>query len=73
MRMRVPITGTVREIDPFISGELNDPIRMIRINLGDVSWRLIHLDLENEEMVIRFCISFVVGFLSAVLLHFLFG
>ena len=53
MRMRIPITGTVKEVTPYISGDNDDPIRIININLGDVSCELVHLDLENEEMEIE--------------------
>ena len=53
MRMTMPITGTVKEEKPYIAGDENDPIRMIDINLGNVSWRLVSLDLENEAMEIE--------------------
>ena len=53
MRMKVPITGTVLEITPRVVGDPDDPIRMIKMNLGDVSWKLITLDLDNEEMEIE--------------------
>lgn len=53
MKMRVPITGTVKEIMPFISGDNDDPIRMVDVDLGNVSWRLISLDLDNEQMEIE--------------------
>lgn len=51
MRIKVPITGTVRLITPTrVSGEDSDPIRMININLGNVRTSFVSLDLENEEM-----------------------
>lgn len=53
MRMKIPITGTVKQVEPCILGEDDDVIRIIDIDLGDVSWTLIHLDLENEEMEIE--------------------
>ncbi len=53
MRMKIPITGTVASVEPNISGEDIDPIRMVRINLGNISWKAISLDLENEEMEIE--------------------
>ena len=53
MRIKTPITGTVKQVEPCIIGDDNDPIRLIEINLGNVSWRLIHLDLEAEEMEIE--------------------
>lgn len=53
MRMKIPITGTVKQVEPCIIGDDNDPIRLIEIDLGNVSWRLIHLDLEAEEMEIE--------------------
>lgn len=53
MRVKLPITGTVREVKPHVSGDLDDPIRLININLGNVSWRLISLDIDAEEMEIE--------------------
>lgn len=56
MRLRVPITGTVISYDPAlakldgigISGDPNDPVRLVPVNLGNVSWRLVSIDLDNE-------------------------
>ena len=56
MRLRVPITGTVLEYDPVagqmdgigVVGDPNDPVRVVNINLGNVSWRLVTIDLEND-------------------------
>jgi len=54
MRMKIPITGTVRKItDGIVSGDNVDFIRPVNLNLGNVSWTLIHLDIENEEMEIE--------------------
>jgi len=54
MRMKVPITGTVVKItDGIVSGDNVDFIRPVNLNLGNVSWTLIHLDIENEEMEIE--------------------
>lgn len=47
MRILVPITGTALTLDP-ISGDPDDPIRLIDIDLGNVSWKLIRLDLDND-------------------------
>lgn len=53
MRMKVPIEGTVLTKAPnHISGDPDDPIRIVG-DLGNVSWQLISLDLENEEMEIE--------------------
>lgn len=51
--MKIPVTGTVKGIRPFTKGDPDDPIRLIDIDLGNVSWKLISLDLENEEMEIE--------------------
>lgn len=51
--MKIPITGTVKAVDPHISGDPDDPIRIIDIDLGRVRWNLVKLDLENEEMEIE--------------------
>lgn len=58
MRLTIPLTGTVLvEGSVFGAGELsgdpNDPIRPIDINLGNVSWTMVDVDLENEIMVIE--------------------
>ena len=54
MRLKVPFTGTVLDYDPEaaqidglgISGDPDDPIQLIDIDLGEQAWRLISLDLE---------------------------
>ena len=53
MRIKIPVIGTVKEYKPNerpelteIYGEESDPIR-IDINLGNVSWKLIDLDIEK--------------------------
>ncbi len=53
MRIRMPITGTVKQLNPYIIGDDDNPIRMINIDLGNVSWKLVRLDLEDEEMEIE--------------------
>lgn len=55
MRLKVPITGTVLDFDPEaakldgigISGQPGDPVR-IDLDLGNVSWRLVSIDLVND-------------------------
>ncbi len=61
MRMKVPITGTVTnfnidtaKLDGIgISGDPNDPVRLIDLDLGNVSWKLISIDTENDEAEIE--------------------
>lgn len=53
MRMKIPITGTVKQIEPCIIGDKADGIGIININLGNVAWTLINLDLDAEEMEIE--------------------
>lgn len=56
MRLKVPITGRVLDYDPLagqidgigVVGDNNDPVELIKINLGNVSWRLVTIDLEND-------------------------
>lgn len=56
MRLKVPVTGTVLEYDPVaaqidgigVVGDPKDKVKIININLGNVSWRLITIDLEND-------------------------
>ncbi|MBA7568402.1 hypothetical protein ES708_10123 [subsurface metagenome] len=56
MRLKVPITGKVLEYDPVagqidgigVVGDPKDPVKPININLGNISWRLVTIDLEND-------------------------
>lgn len=58
MKLKIPLTGTVlREGSVWgegrLSGDPEDPIRPINIRLGNVSLRMVDVDLENEVMVIE--------------------
>lgn len=58
MRLSVPLTGTVLvEGAVHGSGDLvgdpNDPIRPILLDLGEVSWTMIDVDLDNGLMIIE--------------------
>jgi hypothetical protein len=61
VRLRIPITGRVTDFDSGlaeldgigVSGDPADPVRPIAVDLGDVSWQLVSLDLENEEAEIE--------------------
>lgn len=57
MRLTIPLTGTVLSEGTLANGKLsgdpNDPIRPIDIDLGNVSWTVVAVDLENEEMEIE--------------------
>jgi len=44
MRCLIPLTGTLLSGG---SGDPNDPIRIIPLDLGDVSWRAVSFDWEN--------------------------
>jgi len=52
MRMKIPITGTVIAETP-VAGDPDDPIRVVNIDLGNVSWKLVRLDLDAELMEIE--------------------
>ena len=52
MRLSIPLTGTVLVENPLV-GDDNDPVRPIDIDLGNVSWTAMGIDLENEVMVIE--------------------
>lgn len=52
MRISIPLTGTVKELNP-LRGEPSDPVRPIDINLGNVSWTMVDVDLENNLMIIE--------------------
>jgi len=61
MRIRMPLTGTVKAIDPCIIGEKDDPIRPLDV-MGNVAWRMISLDLDAEEMEIEVTPADEVGY-----------
>ncbi|MBA7704520.1 hypothetical protein ES703_113334 [subsurface metagenome] len=57
MKLKIPLTGKVTEYHPElvgltpsggISGDLNDPVKPVPINLGNVSWKLVSIDLAND-------------------------
>ena len=56
MRIKIPLTGTVTGFDADcykldnigISGDRNDPVRPVPIDLGGVAWHLISVDLETD-------------------------
>ncbi len=61
MRLRIPMTGTVIDYDPEaakfdncgVSGDPNDCVRPINLDLGGIAWRLISIDLENDLMEVE--------------------
>ncbi len=61
MRLKVPITGKVTAFSVNkakadgigVSGDSDNPIRLIALNLGNVSLRLIAIDLETNEAEIE--------------------
>lgn len=58
MRLTIPLTGTVLVEGSVwggggLSGDPNDPIRPIDLDLGNVSWVMADVDLENEVMMIE--------------------
>lgn len=58
MRLTIPLTGTVLVEgsvwgDGKLTGSENDPIRPIDVDLGNVSWQMVDIDLENEVMEIE--------------------
>lgn len=52
MNLTIPLTGTVITESP-LSGDPNDPVRPIDIDLGNVSWKMVYVDLENEVAIIE--------------------
>ena len=44
MRLRIPLTGTLREDG---SGDPDDPVRVIGVDLGDIGWKALSFDFEN--------------------------
>ena len=57
MQLTIPLTGTVLVegslADGKLKGDNGDPIRPIDINLGNVSWTMVDVDLDNEVMIIE--------------------
>jgi hypothetical protein len=58
MRLTIPIIGTVLVEGDLsgtggLEGDPNDPIRPVDIDLGNVSWRTISLDLDARTMDIE--------------------
>lgn len=52
MNISIPLTGTLISYQPTL-GDLHDPVRPIELNLGNVSWRLISLDLEYDLALVE--------------------
>jgi hypothetical protein len=55
----IPLTGTLLSYDPPI-GDDNDMVRPVHIDLGNVSWQLVNLDLERDLALIEVTPSDVV-------------
>jgi len=54
MRLSIPITGTaIIDKDGRVSGDPDDPIRVINLNVGDVAWKTVSLDLEAGLMEVE--------------------
>lgn len=58
MRLTIPLTGTVLVEGSVhgagdLTGDNKDPIRPVDIDLGNVSWTMVDVDLENEVMIIE--------------------
>ncbi len=56
MRLKIPLTGAVLDYDILaakydgigVVGDNNDPVKPVEISLGNVSWRLVTIDLVND-------------------------
>ncbi len=57
MKLTIPIIGTVSVEGTLKQGTLigsnDDPIRLVPINLGHVSWKLVDIDIEDEIAIIE--------------------
>ncbi|GAF68053.1 unnamed protein product [marine sediment metagenome] len=57
MELRIPLTGTIEVEGAYKEGKLvgkaDDPIRIIPIDLGNVSWTLKDIDLVDEVAIIE--------------------
>jgi len=47
MRIKIPLTGTLLTEEPYI-GDGDDPVRIIELDLGDLSWEAVAWDWERE-------------------------
>jgi len=63
MRLKIPLRGTVVNEDPP-EGAPNDPIELVPIDLGNVSWELVSLDFENDLAEIEVTPSETVGYIE---------
>lgn len=52
MRLTIPLTGKVLD-EVALIGDTNDPIRPVELDLGNVSWQMVDIDLDNEVMMIE--------------------
>lgn len=52
MKVSIPLTGTVL-VEGDLVGDDDDPIRPVDLDLGNVSWTMVDVDLDNEVMVIE--------------------
>lgn len=51
MRFLVPLTGTLLTYGP--TGDPDDPVRVVDLDLGDVRWHAVGFDLENDLVEIE--------------------
>ena len=52
MILKIPLTGTLLTYDPP-SGDPDDSVRIIDLDLGHVRWHLVDLDLDNDVALIE--------------------
>ena len=52
MRLTLPLTGTLID-EVNLIGDDNDPVRPVAIDLGNVTWTMVNIDLENEVMIVE--------------------
>ena len=58
MKLTIPLTGTVLidgsvHGDGLLKGDPDDPIRPVPIDLGNVSWTMVDVDMDAETMEIE--------------------
>jgi hypothetical protein len=52
VRLEIPLTGTIINEQP-LQGDPTDPIRPVDLDLGNVSWRLLDVDVERGVAIIE--------------------
>jgi hypothetical protein len=54
MRLTIPLTGTaIKNLDGSWSGHPQDHVRVIELDLGDISWKTVSIDWDKGLMEVE--------------------